>query len=201
MELLEAADRAVFLFLNRTLSSPAGDLLWPVITDYDKLLPVRILLGGVWIWLLVRAGVKGRTAALLLVPLLAAGDQLSSSVLKEAVGRARPCHEVNGVPHVEEVRLLVGCGSGKSFPSSHAVNNFAAAALFAYYYRRWRWWFFGWAFLVAASRVAVGVHYPSDVLGGALIGILLAAAFLWLARAIGRARQGLRGCGSMRGSA
>jgi undecaprenyl-diphosphatase len=68
-----------------------------------------------------------------------------------------------------------------SFPSSHAVNNFAIATMFAWYYRRWRYWFYAWAAVVALSRVFVGVHYPSDVAGGALIGtgVALAALALW----------------------
>jgi undecaprenyl-diphosphatase len=76
--------------------------------------------------------------------------------------------------------MLVDCGPGKSFPSSHAVNSFAVATLLSTYYRRWQWWFFGWAALVALSRPAVGVHYPSDILGGAAIGACVALALIVL---------------------
>jgi len=93
--------------------------------------------------------------------------------VKQLVQRPRPCHTVNGVPVVADVHLIAGCGSGKSFPSSHAVNNFAVATLFAFYYRRLRYGVYGWAALVALSRVFMGVHYPSDIVGGALIGTLL----------------------------
>jgi undecaprenyl-diphosphatase len=88
---------------------------------------------------------------------------------------------MGGVPIVQGIHMLVDCGPGKSFPSSHAVNNFAVATLLSTYYRRWQWWFFGWAALVALSRPAVGVHYPSDILGGAAIGacVALALIFLW----------------------
>jgi undecaprenyl-diphosphatase len=171
---LEALDRTVFIFINRTLSNPVGDALWPLITDYDRLWPIRVLLIAAWLWLLVKGGRKGRTVALLVIPLVVLSDQLSSSVLKQLFDRARPCHTINGIPIVPEVRLLVGCGSGRSFPSSHAVNNFAVATLFTMHYRRWGWAFFTWASLVALSRVAIGVHYPSDILGGALFGVILA---------------------------
>jgi undecaprenyl-diphosphatase len=70
--------------------------------------------------------------------------------------------------------MLVDCGPGKSFPSSHAVNNFAVATLFSSYYPKIRLWLFGWAALVALSRPAVGVHYPSDILGGAITGFTVA---------------------------
>ena len=117
--------------------------------------------------------------ALLLIPVLICADQFASSVLKPLVGRLRPCSMVDGVRVVQEVRLLVGCGPGKSFPSSHAVNNAAVAMLFGWYYRRFWPWFCAWALLIMFSRVAVGVHYPSDVLGGAVVGT--AVALLWIA--------------------
>jgi undecaprenyl-diphosphatase len=177
IDILYAMDRALFLLVNRTLANPLGDLLWPVVTDYDKLWPVRIVLLALWLALLIKGGRRGRIAALLLIPLIAASDQLSSSVLKSLVSRARPCHLVDGLPAVPEVRLLVPCGSGKSFPSSHAVNNFAAGTFLALCFPRWTWAFLAWASIIALSRVAVGVHYPSDILGGAAIGAALALLF------------------------
>jgi undecaprenyl-diphosphatase len=70
---------------------------------------------------------------------------------------------------------LVPCGSGFSFPSSHAVNHFALAA-FLYLTTQWiplKWRFFWyvWAFSISFAQVYSGVHYPSDVLIGGLIGI------------------------------
>ena len=182
IDLLYSIDAALFGFINQTISNPLGDLLWPLITHYDRFLLVRILLAAVWVGLLLKGGPTGRRVALLLVPTLLVSDQLSSSILKELIGRPRPCHIVDGVPVLEGVRLLVDCGPGKSFPSSHAVNNFAVATLFSFYYRRWKWAFMFWASLVALSRPAVGVHYPSDILGGAILGTLVAAAIikLWL---------------------
>ncbi|MBM2846234.1 MAG: Phosphatase family protein, partial [Bacteroidetes bacterium] len=53
IEFLYGIDKAIFLFINQTLSNPVGDFLWPLITDYDKLWPVRILLIGVWLWLVI----------------------------------------------------------------------------------------------------------------------------------------------------
>jgi undecaprenyl-diphosphatase len=173
IEFLYSIDVAVFRFLNAGLSSTIGDQLWPLITDYDKILTVRIVLVAVWLWLMIKGGKRGRTAGLLLVLVIVCSDQLGSSVVKPLVQRLRPCHVVDGVAIVPDVHLIVNCGGGKSFPSSHAVNNFAVATMFALYYRRIRYAVFGWAALVALSRVFVGVHYPSDVLGGALIGALL----------------------------
>jgi undecaprenyl-diphosphatase len=106
---------------------------------------------------------------------LALTDQLSSNFLKHAIERIRPCHVLDGV------NLLVGCGGGYAMPSSHAANAFGQAALFGFFYRRVRWPLTAVAFLVAISRVLVGVHYPFDVLAGAalggIIGIAVASAY------------------------
>ena len=71
--------------------------------------------------------------------------------------------------------------SSFSFPSSHATNIFAAGALLSYTYRRWTAVFLAIASGVAYSRVYIGVHYPSDILAGALLGVGygLLVAFLW----------------------
>ena len=178
MDFLLALDRDVFLFINQSLATPVGDVLWPLITDYDKQLPVRILLILAWLWMLVKGGRRGRTTALLLIPLIFITDKLNSEVLKELFERSRPCHEIGGERVVQGVRLLVNCGPGNSFPSSHAVNNFAVALLLARYLPKWTWAFFVWAGLVAISRVFVGVHYPLDALGGAAVGLAVASLVL-----------------------
>ncbi len=178
-DFLYSIDRAVFVFINQTMANRVGDVVWPLITNYDRFWAVRIVLLALWLWLLVKGGTRGRTAALLIIPVLFAADKFSSAVIKELVARPRPCHQIDGVPVIQGIHLLVDCGPGKSFPSSHAVNNFAVATVFAFYFRRWIWAFFGWASLVALSRPAVGVHYPSDILGGAAIGALVALLLIW----------------------
>jgi undecaprenyl-diphosphatase len=183
---LYSLDVTLFTFLNQTLANPVGDFVWPFITDYDRFLAVRLLLLAAWLWLLFKGGKRGQAAALLLVLVLVCSDQLSSSVIKPLLGRPRPCHSVGGVPVVQQVHLLVPCGGGKSFPSSHAVNNFAVATLFSFFYRRWTWAFFTWATLVAVSRVTVGAHFPSDILGGAVLGAGVAAVVLWIWHTLGR---------------
>lgn len=186
IEFFYSLDLSALHFINGTLANPVGDVVWPLITDYDRLLPVRIVLLAMWLFLLIRGGARGRTAALLLIPVLFCADKISSLVLKELIARPRPCHEINGLPIVQGLHLLVNCGGGKSFPSSHAVNNTAVAALFSRYYPRGRWAFFSWAGLVALSRSAVGVHYPSDILGGAVIGLLIGLGVIALWTAIQR---------------
>jgi undecaprenyl-diphosphatase len=96
---------------------------------------------------------------------------VSSSLLKNLVERVRPCNVL------EHVNILVNCTESFSFPSSHAVNNFAAAVFFSMLFSKYRVWFYTVAVLQAFSRPYVGVHYPSDVLGGAIIGAAIGYLF------------------------
>ncbi len=174
-ETLYSLDKDIFYFLNHSIQNSVLDVIMPFLTRTDTL-HFRIFYVLLWLALVIKGGKTGRIVAILLLPLILVSDQLSSSVIKSLVGRLRPCFTL------PDVKLLVPCGSGLSFPSSHAVNNFAAATLFSYYYRRWTWAFVTYASLVALSRPYVGVHYPSDILGGAAIGIAVCSAviFLWL---------------------
>lgn len=99
-------------------------------------------------------------------------DTVSSKFIKKTVQRVRPC---NDLWLKQDVQLLVNCGSGYSFTSSHATNHFALATFLSLtlgvLIRGIRWPLFLWAGLVAIAQVYVGVHYPSDVLFGALLGI------------------------------
>jgi undecaprenyl-diphosphatase len=102
-------------------------------------------------------------------------DIVSSSVIKPLVERPRPCH---GETMNLDVRLLVDCGSGFSFTSSHATNHFGLAFFLIFTLgKRWKYIIaplIVWAVIVAYAQVYVGVHYPLDVLSGALLGICIA---------------------------
>ena len=171
IDFLVSIDKSLFKTLNYSLQNALFDVIMPFLTNLDKQRPwIFVFVGVIWIGLVWKGGRRGRIIAFLLVPLILISDQLSSQLIKPLIGRARPCHLTDGMAQVEHLHLLVDCGPGKSFPSSHAVNNFAAAGLFSYYYRRWFWAFASLATVVAYSRIYVGVHYPFDALVGAVIG-------------------------------
>ena len=177
MEFFWNIDRIVFYFCNHDLQNRLFDVVLPIVTDLNKHWYGLSIAAILWLLLLLRTGTPGRIAALLLIPTITFADQLNSSFLKYLIVRPRPCHVL------PDVHLLVSCGSGYSFPSSHAVNTFAAALVLAYFLPRWTWAFFSFAIIVDFSRVYVGVHYPSDVLGGSIVGLLCGALVILVFRA------------------
>ncbi len=174
LDFFNSIDISLFRFINSSLCNPVFDFLMPFITDLNKQRIVLILVAVILLWMLIRGSRRIKIAAILLIITIIFSDQLSSSVIKFWFERARPCFTLHSV------HLLVSCGSGYSFPSSHAVNNFAGALILAFFFPKLKWWFFGFAAIVAYSRVYVGAHYPFDVIGGAVIGLFCAASVLVL---------------------
>ena len=94
-------------------------------------------------------------------------DATSHYIIKEIIARPRPCQTLPDLINV------VNCSNSFSFPSNHAVNNFAAATLISLCFRKATLPAFMCALLICYSRVYLKVHYPSDVLAGALFGSLM----------------------------
>ena len=82
-------------------------------------------------------------------------------------------HRERPDPGNEELRPLVRVPSSLSFPSSHAAMSFAAAGVLTYFYPQLFALFYGLALVMSWSRVYVGVHYPSDVVAGTAIGLIM----------------------------
>ena len=171
METLLNIDLELFRWGNQVLIHPILDFLFPLITKEKNALPVYFLALALLLW---KGGRTGRIVGITLIITAIVSDQISSNFLKNLVGRLRPCQEL------VDVRLLINCGSGKSFPSSHAVNNFAAAVILAWHYRKHAWIFITIAAMMAYSRVYCGVHYPIDIFAGTIIGISVAFAILFV---------------------
>lgn len=192
MQTLFEIDAALFRLINSTLANPVTDILMPILTDLNRHWWGWVIFGSVWIWLMTGFGPKGRSAGVLLLVAVTISDQLNSAVLKDLFARPRPCHPVDpagpagGSMVVEGVRLLVDCGGGFSFPSSHAANNFAAAFLVRGYFPERGALFLAIAAVIALSRTFVGVHYPGDLAGGAVVGAGVAAGVLLLRRPAAR---------------
>ena len=165
LDILQNIDIRLMQFFNLSLANPVFDIIMPVIThEYF----VRIFLLTFALIALIFGGKYGRITFLLLIITVILTDQISSQVLKPMVGRLRPCKTLDWV------HLLTNCSSGKSFPSSHAANSFGQAIIWTWRYPKFKWFFLLAALLISYSRIAVGVHYPFDVLTGAILGTLCA---------------------------
>jgi len=177
LEFMLNIDHALMRFFNNSLANPAFDLIMPVITD-DWF--VRIFFVTFALLAAVFGGKYGRVTFLLLILAVILTDQISSQVLKPWVGRLRPCKTM------DLLHVLVDCSSGKSFPSSHAANSFGQAVIWCWRYPKYKWLFILSAVIISYSRVAVGVHYPLDVLAGAILGTLCALLIFFIMRQTGR---------------
>ncbi|MEY8352269.1 phosphatase PAP2 family protein [Lachnospiraceae bacterium 54-53] len=111
---------------------------------------------------------KTRTAGLCVIFSLAAGYIAGNTVLKNLVARERPCWIDTGVP------LLVRNPRDYSFPSGHTLSAFEGSVSIWLYHRRWGVPFLILAGLIAFSRMYLFVHFPTDILGGMILGILIA---------------------------
>lgn len=168
VDFLYSIDVSLFDFLNHTISNPFFDNFFVFITNVKHWYIAYIIL---WLILFFKGGKIGRLASFVIILLIISSDQLSSSILKNIFERIRPCNAL------DDVNILVNCSGSFSFPSSHAVNNFAVAFYFYRLFPKLKWALFVTAALAALSRPYVGVHYPSDIIAGAIIGIFIGQIF------------------------
>jgi membrane-associated phospholipid phosphatase len=171
IEWLEHVDKGVFSFVQTKLSAKWLDGIMLLTRNPLTWIPL-------YIFILFRVLKWERTIALKFICLsilcFAITDYSTAHFFKPLFERLRPCYdsETQGI-----VRGIIGCGGKYSFPSSHASNHFGLAAFWFYSLylitnRKWRWLWL-WAGLISYAQVYVGVHFPLDVLGGALLGTII----------------------------
>ncbi|MCB0655832.1 MAG: phosphatase PAP2 family protein [Saprospiraceae bacterium] len=165
-DILQQLDESIFHWINRSWSSGIMDFWMPLVRNKYFWFPLYVFLiahvlfnrSKPW-WLLL---------CIAFVILLS--DTFSSKVLKPVFHRLRPCNNTELI-----IVRRVNCGSGYSFTSSHASNHFALSTFLFLALATWPLWVRSllmlWALNVAVAQVYVGVHYPSDVLAGSLIGM------------------------------
>lgn len=158
-------DQTLLYWIHDNLSCGLLDLLMPKLT---------MLGDGGAVWLLAAGGMlctkKYRRQGLILLAALAAGVLVGNVCLKNLIARPRPCWLDNSV------RLLVSSPTDYSFPSGHTLSSAIGAAVLTKTDRRLGWAAIPIAAVIAFSRLYLFVHYPSDILAGALLGAAIGLA-------------------------
>ncbi len=185
MEALIDFDQALFLFLNGLHHPFMDEVMWYV-TKTTTWIPFYAFL----LYLAFKQlGPKAMYAFIpAIVVVIVMADQGSVQLFKNVFQRWRPCHEpvLEGLVH--SVRNK--CGGEWGFISSHASNTFGLAGFLGLTLtKKLGKWMLLWAAVVSYSRIYLGVHYPGDILGGALFGLLCGATGAAVYRAL-RSRFG-----------
>jgi undecaprenyl-diphosphatase len=167
LEKLIELDRELFVYLN-DMQSPFWDTV--MIFASDKYVWVPFYLGVIAyvIWRYKRQSIPMLLLAILTIAL---ADSITSGIFKPYFARLRPCHDAS---LSEVINIVAGCGGKFGFMSSHAANAFGFAVFFNLIlsdrYAIFKVILVVWAVVVSYSRIYLGVHFPGDVVGGAIVG-------------------------------
>lgn len=168
-------DTDLFIYLN-SLGSPTWDSFWLAYTGKFNWIPFYAVL----LYLIFRQiGKKPMIITVVVVFLMILVTDQTTNLFKHSLHRLRPCHLAQ---IIEKMRLVrSGCGGQYGFFSGHASNTMAAAVFIGLMLKnRFKYILYiliVWGFLMAYSRVYIGVHYPLDITIGMLFGALLGFAF------------------------
>ncbi|NBC24351.1 MAG: phosphatase PAP2 family protein, partial [Bacteroidetes bacterium] len=170
-------DIMVFTQINQEMTSQFLDAVLPPIRDGSFWLPLYLIL---FILALIRYKWKAFIWLIFVFLTVGISDGITNYALKKQIERHRPCHSDSPV----DARLLVKCGSGYSMSSAHASNHMSMAVIFAFSL------FYGhslavflllfWAISIGYAQIYVGVHFPSDILVGFIVGALAGNLGLFL---------------------
>jgi undecaprenyl-diphosphatase len=185
---IQSLDIQFLLLINHGMENATLDILMPALSLRGYLLIIPYLLA----MLLISANKKnqeGKTFLAMAVWTLVIAycaqylAGWAEDVMKVAVARERPCRAI------EHIRLILPCPKSFSMPSGHAITSFAFATPLIFLTRAyialiWRTYPVILASLIAFSRLYLGVHYPTDVLVGAFLGVFIGLALTILYQVI-----------------
>lgn len=177
-------DQSLFFLVNSEWTSPGLDRLMALLSSFDFWTPLLLI---AIVAVAVAGRFKARAMVLVLLVVVGLTDGAIVNPFKHQVNRPRP-KQVEAArvvdlqktkprflaifqpPVVKISKPETGPIAGRSFPSGHTSDNFAAAAVLALFYRRRGWLYFLVAAAIGYSRIYTGAHWPSDVLASAFLG-------------------------------
>lgn len=177
IEQLLQLDQDLLLFLNSHHCTFGDHFFW-----YATNMLYWIPLYALFIYMLYRQYGKQIWLPLLFVAITVLLTDQTSNFIKHSVERLRPTHN----PQLAQLVQIVNDyrGGQYSFPSGHATNTFGVAVFLFRAIQKRRWWLtlaiFGWCTIMTYSRIYLGVHFPSDILCGAILGTLIALFTSWI---------------------
>lgn len=165
--MVNSLDSTVFFTIYNNLHSEVGDAIIPYFRDTYTWIPYFAFV----FFVIYRKydGSKFWIVVAIFILSIVISDQVSAHLLKPVFSRLRPCQHY-------DIIAIVPCGSGYSFPSAHASNFFTLSFLILFLFKNIYLDIVSMSFaiLVGLAQVYVGVHYLSDIVGGALVGLIIA---------------------------
>lgn len=181
-------DDTVFHALNRSVANPAFDAVFPILTALHQQKWCLVSVAAVAVVALWKGDRRARLWVVAALLSVGASDLVCSKGIKRFVERQRPCQSValgdtGALPFNVRVVNPDRCPGSRSFPSNHAANMAALGIVCGWFTRGRKRWLWGLLPLVIGyTRIYLGYHYPSDVVGGWVVGALIASMVLALAR-------------------
>ncbi len=173
IEFINSIDSQIMLFVQEYIRNP---VLSAIFVPFTRSGDGGILL--MIIGIVLTAIKKTRKTGIVFLVSLAAGYLINDIILKNIFERSRP------FTSIEQLETLIRQPVSFSFPSGHTATTFSCAVSLLYMNRRYGIFAILYAVLMAFSRVYVGVHYPTDILCGAMVGILTSTLVVFIFRRI-----------------
>jgi len=165
-------DKDTFIYLNG-LGIETYDVFWSTVTNISTWIPLFVLF---FILIILKYPKREALYMSLTVILLTVFILFATEITKEYVARLRPNNDAN----INSFIRILKNPTNYSFFSGHAATSFSITTLLVLFLKkrmRWVWVFYIWPFVFTFSRIYVGVHYPVDIIVGALVGIIFAFLF------------------------
>ena len=165
MDLIQNIDFSILFWIQENIRCVFLDVVFPFITSLCNDGEIWILLGIVLLFFK-----KYRKFGIFLLVAMLLGAIIGNGILKPLIARPRPCHILSTLP---EMLIDIPKITSYSFPSGHTTSSFIAATVLTRANKKFAFFAIPLACLIAFSRMYLFVHFPTDILGGVVLGVLI----------------------------